>query len=95
VTDATTWLLSARQNMTVAGNLPISLYPNSTRLAYRVREFLVSQLTGSNDSLVIGYKLACTFAPLVKMLGAYGSFHGGMTKHASSRQGIHAENAGD
>lgn len=80
--------------MTVAGNLPISLYPDSIRLAYRVRECLVSQLTGSNDSSVIGYKLACTFAPLVKMLGTDGSFYGCMMKHSTCRQGLHAENCG-
>lgn len=88
VTDAARWLLSARQNMTVADNLPTSLYPGSTRLAYRAQEDLVSQLTELNDSPVIGYKLACTFAPLMKMLGTDGPFYGCLMKHSTFENNV-------
>lgn len=83
LTDAAAWLLSARQDMTVQDNLPPSLYPSSTRQAYRVQEELVLRLKKLHDSPVVGYKLACTFAPLMKMFGTDRPFYGCLMKHST------------
>ncbi len=88
ITDAAEWLLSARQGMIVEDNMPTSLYPDSTRQAYRVQEQLVSRLTELNNSPVIGYKLACTFAPLMEMLGTNGPFYGYLMTHSTHENNI-------
>lgn len=83
INEAAAWLISARQNMTVQDNLPKPLYPDSTRQAYRVQAEMIAQLSKQNDSSVIGYKLACTAAPLMKLLGTDGPFYGCLMKHST------------
>ncbi len=83
ISDTTEWLLAARKNMSVESNLPKSLYPDSSRQAYQVQEELVSKMVRLHDSPVIGYKLACTFTPLMKMLGTDGPFYGCLMEHST------------
>ncbi|MCY4051380.1 MAG: hypothetical protein OXE41_09060 [Gammaproteobacteria bacterium] len=91
VSDAAEWLLTARQDMRVQSNLPTSLYPDSVLQAYLVQEELVSRMSKLNDSPVIGYKLACTFAPLMKMLGTDGPFYGCLMVHSTYQNNIKLE----
>ncbi|MCY4051368.1 MAG: fumarylacetoacetate hydrolase family protein [Gammaproteobacteria bacterium] len=76
VIDAANWLFQSRLKKTVHENLPDTCYPDTTELAYRVQDQLVSKIISSRDSRRIGYKIGCTNQQIMELLGTDEPFYG-------------------
>ena len=91
VKQAANFLLSARFNQNIIDNIPPSLYPSSKSDAYLVQERVLSGLIERNDSMLVGYKLACTNQPVMDLLGVDEPFFGCLLLHTTFEDKVRLE----
>jgi 2-oxo-3-hexenedioate decarboxylase/2-keto-4-pentenoate hydratase len=68
-------------------NIAPSQYPQSAEHAYKIQHVLVEMLTGTHNSKVCGYKIACTNTMAQQLLGVDGPLSGRMMTHSTFQDG--------